>query len=184
MAERFDASLRPNPLAGLTSFSYGPGSTNISESGILNMKGVPFTVTAELESSGDGVLMALGGVSGGMSLYVKDGKPTFYYNWFDVDAYRVQSSKALPSGPSTVRLEFEPDAPGPGKPGTATLFVNDEQVAQGRVEKTTPFRFGVEPFDIGMDNVSAVSRDYEAPFKYTGTLKTVTVDITPPGKTP
>lgn len=26
MAERFDAALRPNPLAGMTSFSYGPAS--------------------------------------------------------------------------------------------------------------------------------------------------------------
>jgi len=183
MAERFDASLRPNPLAGLTSFVYEPGATNISESGILNMKGVPFIVTADLQSAGDGVLMAVGGVSGGMSLYVKDGKPTFYYNWFDVDSYRIQSPMAIPSGPSTVRLEFKPDAPGPGKPGTATLFINDKQVAQGRVEKTVPFRFGVEPFDIGMDNVSAVSRDYEAPFAYTGTIRTVTVNVTPPSAT-
>ena len=180
MSERFDVSLRPNPLAGLTSFSYGPGSTNISESGILNMKGVPFTVTAELESRGEGVLMALGGISGGMSLYVKDGKPTFDYNWFDVDQYRIQSATPLPSGASTVRLVFEPDAPGPGRPGTATLFINDREVAQGRVEKTTPFRFGVEPFDIGMDNVSAVSREYESPFKYSGTIRSVTVDVTPP----
>ena len=35
MSERFDASLRPNPLAGLTSFSYGPGTTNISELAVL-----------------------------------------------------------------------------------------------------------------------------------------------------
>jgi len=147
MSARFDASLRPNPLTGRTSFTYGPGSTNISESGILNLKGVPFTVTANLGSAGEGVLMALGGVSGGMSLYVKNNRPTFDYNWFDVDEYRVQSSASLPAGPSTIRLVFEPDEPGPGKPGTATLYVNDKQVARGRVEKTVPFRFGVEPFD-------------------------------------
>jgi arylsulfatase A-like enzyme len=180
MAERFDTTLRPNPLAGKTTMVYGPGSDNISESGILNMKGVPFDVIADIESAGDGALMALGGVSGGMSLYVKNGRPTFYYNFFDVAGYRIQSPEVLLKGASKVRLEFRPDEPGPGKPATVTLFVNDKQVAQGKVEKTVPFRFGVEPFDVGADNVSAVSRDYSAPYSFKGQLKSVTINLPQP----
>ncbi len=179
MAERFDPNLRPNPLTGRTTFIYGPGAVNISESAVLNLKGVPFTITADLDASGDGVLMALGGVSGGMSLYVKNGKPTFYYNYFDVEGTRVQSEKALPVGSCSVRLEFRPDVLGPAQPGTATLFIDGKQVAQGRVEKTVPFRFGVEPFDIGMDNVSPVTRDYESPFVFGGAIRQVRIDVTP-----
>jgi arylsulfatase len=177
MAERFDVTLRPNPLAGKTTMVYGPGSDNISESGILNIKGVPFDVIADIESPGDGALMALGGVSGGMSLYVKNGRPTFYYNFFDVASYRVQSQETLPTGASRVRVEFRPDKPGPGQPATVTLFVNDKQVAQGKVEKTVPFRFGVEPFDVGADNVSAVSRDYSSPYTFKGRLKSLTINL-------
>ncbi len=43
MSERFDASLRPNPLLGLKSFAYGSGVTGISESAVLNTHDVPFT---------------------------------------------------------------------------------------------------------------------------------------------
>ena len=121
MSERFDASLRPNPLAGLTSFSYGPGTTNISKSAVLNTHGVPFSVTAQIETSGagsDGVLAAIGGVTSGWTLYVKNGKPTFDYNFFEVERYRTQSSEALPPGKSTVRVEFTPVEPGPAKPAT------------------------------------------------------------------
>ena len=49
MSERFDATLRPNPLAGLKKFSYGPGVTGISESAVLDTHNVAFTITAEVE---------------------------------------------------------------------------------------------------------------------------------------
>ena len=61
--------------------------------------GVPFSVaTAEVETGQagtDGVLAAIGGITSGWSLYVKDGKPTFYYNFFEVEHAKVQSSEAL-----------------------------------------------------------------------------------------
>ena len=49
MSERFDATLRPNPLAGLKKFSYGPGVSGISEFAVLNTHNVPFAVTADVE---------------------------------------------------------------------------------------------------------------------------------------
>lgn len=180
MAERFDATLRPNPLAGLKRFTYGPGVTNISESAILNTHGVPFSVTAAVEAGStgsDGVLAAVGGITSGWSLYVKDGKPVFYYNFFEVEKYRVQSSEALPTGKSIVRVEFTPVEAGPGKPATVKLYVNDKQTGEGRVEKTVPFRYSVEPFDVGMDNVSAVSDEYKPPFPFKGRIEHVTIEL-------
>ena len=182
MSERFDASLRPNPLAGLKSFSYGPGTTNISESAVLNTHGVPFSVTAEIETGtagADGVLAAIGGITSGWTLYVKDGKPAFDYNFFEVEKYRTQSSEAVPSGKSTVRMEFVPVEPGPAKPATVKLFINGKQTGEGRVERTVPFRYSVEPFDIGMDNVSAVSDAYKSPFPFKGRIEQVTIELNP-----
>ena len=49
LAERFDASLRPNPLAGMKKFTYGPGVTGIGEAAVLNTHNVPFTITADVE---------------------------------------------------------------------------------------------------------------------------------------
>ena len=179
MAERFDASLRPNPLAGLKKFTYGPGVTNISESATLNTHNVPFSVVAEIEGGPDtdGVLAAIGGITAGWSLYVIDGKPTFAYNFFEVERPKVQSSQPLPSGKSTVRVDVVPIEPGVGKPATVTLFINDMQVGTGKVERTVPQRYSVEPFDIGMDNVSPVSDDYKSPFPFKGRIEQVTIEL-------
>ena len=127
----------------------------------------------------DGVLAAIGGITSGWSLYVKDGKPTFYYNFFEVEKSRIQSPDALPAGQSTVRVEVTPVEPGPGKPATVKLSVNGKQTAEGRVERTVPFRYGVEPFDVGMDNVSAVSDAYTSPFPFRGRIEQVTIDLQP-----
>ena len=60
---------------------------------------------------------------------------------------------------------------------TVKLSVNGRQVAEGRVERTVPFRYGVEPFDVGMDNVSAVSEDYTSPFPFKGRIEQVTIEV-------
>jgi arylsulfatase A-like enzyme len=180
LAERFDASLRPNPLAGLKKFTYGPGVSGISESAVLNTHGVPFSVTAEVEvgeAGSDGVLAAIGGITSGWSLYVKDGKPTFYYNFFEVDHARIQSNVSLPKGTSTVRMELTPVEPGPGKPADVKLFVNGQETGNGRVAKTVPFRYSVEPFDVGRDTVSPVTEDYQVPFAFQGRIEQVTVEV-------
>jgi arylsulfatase len=180
LSERFDASLRPNPLAGLKKFSYGPGISGISESAVLNTHNVPFTITADLEvgdAGSEGVLAAIGGITSGWSLYVKDGKPTFYYNFFEVDHSRIQSSEPLPKGKSSVRVEFTPVEPGLGKPADVKVFVNGKETGSGRIGKTVPGRYSVEPFDIGRDTVSPVSKDYKVPFAFQGRIDQVTVEL-------
>jgi arylsulfatase len=180
LSERFDASLRPNPLAGKKSFTYGPGVTGISESATLSTHAVPFRVTAKVETGpggSDGVLAAIGGITSGWSLYVKNGRPVFYYNFFEVSHGRVESSAALPKGAATVQVDFRPVEPGPGKPADVTLFIDGKQVGKGRVEATVPFRYSVEPFDVGMDTVSAVSKDYKSPFPFQGTIDSVTIEL-------
>jgi arylsulfatase len=59
-------------------------------------------------------------------------------------------------------------------------LINDEKAGEGRIEKTELARFGTENFDIGMDNGSPVSDDYETPFAFNGTIKKVEINIRPP----
>jgi hypothetical protein len=141
---------------------------------------VPFSVTADVEvgsAGADGVLAAIGGITSGWSLYVKDGEPTFYDNFFEVEKYRVQSSATLPQGKSTVCMEFTPVEPGPGKPATVKLYVNGKDTGEGRVERAVPFRYSVEPVDIGMDNVSAVSEEYKPPFACKRRIEQVKIEL-------
>jgi arylsulfatase len=165
--------------------TYGPGSTNIGEPQIPNIHNVPFSVLAEVVVEGgakqEGVVAALGGIAAGWSLYVKNGTPIFAYNFFGIDRYRIRSSEELPAGISRLRVDVIPLQPGEGKPAKVVMSINGRKTGDGVVERTVPFRFGVEPFDIGMDNVSPVSDDYFSPFKFTGQIRAVIIELQPPG---
>ena len=99
----------------------------------------------------------------------------FYYNFFSLAGYRAESSQALPEGKSTVRVEFAPEEKGYGKPARVTLFVNGQETAKVRVEKTVPVGYSGEGFDVGADNISSVSPDYTSPFAFGGTIRGVTI---------
>jgi hypothetical protein len=182
-AERGDPRLRPSLIAGRTKFTYFPGAVRIPESSSANVKNASHTITAYIEmpeKGGDGVLVAAGGLSGGYTLYIKEGKPIYEYNWFTQARYKVTSPEQLPPGPATIRLEFKYDDGGVGKGGLATLYVNDKKVGEARIEKTIPGRYSLdETFDVGMDTGSPVSADYESPFPFAGTLKKVDIDVAP-----
>ena len=46
------------------------------------------------------------------------------------------ATKPLAPGKATIRFDFAYDGGGPGKGGMGALFVNDEKVAEGRIEHT------------------------------------------------
>jgi len=181
--ERADPRLRPSLIAGRTDFTYYPGATRIPESSSANVKNRSHNITAHLDvpnDGADGVLVAAGGTVGGYTLYIKEGKPTYEYNWFSQQRYKVQSAEKLPVGPATIRMDFKYDGGGVGKGGLATLFINGRKVGEGRIEKTILGRYSAdETFDIGMDTGSPVSDDYMSPNPYTGTLRKVLIKLQP-----
>jgi arylsulfatase len=176
--------LRPSLIAGRSDLTYYPGAIRIPESSSPDVKNRSHSVTAYLnvpKTGGDGVLVAAGGVGGGYVLYVKDGKPTYEYNWFSERRYKVESSEKLPAGPATVRMKFKYDGL-VGKGGLVTLFINDKKVGEGRVEKTIVGKYSFdETFDIGMDTASPViiSDDYKSSNPYTGTLRKLLIHLEP-----
>jgi len=142
----------------------------------------PHTITAQIEvgDGADGVIAAMGGLTSGWSLYLKDRKPTYYYNFFEVAHYKIQSPQPLPNGKATIVIQVAPVEDGFGKPRAVLMSVNGKKVAAGRIERSVPFRYGVEPFDIGMDTVSAVSGDYKVPNAFTGgSIDNVAIDVGP-----
>jgi hypothetical protein len=181
-AERGDPSLRPSLIAGRTNFTYYPGATRIPEPSAANTKNTSHVITATIEvpqGGADGVLVAEGGVPGGYTLYIQDGKPVYEYNYFAHERYKITSSETLSPGPAVIRVDFKYDGGGIGKGGTAALFINGKRVGEGRIAKTCPSRFGAESFDVGMDNGSPVSENYRSPFAYSGTIKKVEISIQP-----
>jgi hypothetical protein len=117
---------------------------------------------------------------GGWSLYMKDGKPAYIYNFLGLERYTIAASQALSSGPATVTLDFAYDGGGVGKGGKATLYVNGKPAAEGRVEKTQPNIFSAdETADVGIDNQTPVDEGIGIgpETRFTGRINKVTLDV-------
>jgi arylsulfatase len=187
LAGRLDVSLRPSWTSNRTKFTFFPGMTHLDEGTAPNTKNKSHSITAEVvipKKGAEGVLVAMGGGTGGYVLYIKDNKFTYYYDFFGIGDYKVESN-ALPKGKVKLKMDFKYDGGGPGKGGTATLYVNGKKAGEGRIEKTVPGRFGMDTFDVGMDLNAPVVRGgiYKTPNKFTGTIKKVTIELEPPEKT-
>jgi arylsulfatase len=77
-------------------------------------------------------------------------------------------------------VEFAYDGGGIGKGGTATLFVDGNEAASGRLERTCAFLFSLdETCAVGSDSGAPVCEDYPAgtASELTGTIKFVQIDI-------
>ncbi|RAI00869.1 arylsulfatase [Acuticoccus sediminis] len=163
-------------------FVFYPGATRLPETAAPNTKNKSHTISARIEmpeSGGEGVILAAGGSSAGFALYVKDGRLVYHYNWFDEYRPQVVSSKPLPAGPSDVRMEFVyAGAEGElGKGGTATLFIDDEPVGSVEIDRTVAARFGIDTFGVGEDSGAPVSTEYLPPYRFTGKIDEVVVDL-------
>ncbi len=154
---------RPTAFGNRNDVTVYDGMT-IPNLAFIDVKNRSFTLTAEVEVADghtDGVIFAIGGRFGGMSLYVKDAKPCFCYNYVKQNYYYVKSDKPFTDERNQVRLEFVYDGGGLGKGGLATLFVNNEKVAEGRVEKTIPNQWSFdETVDVGHQVSTPVTEEY------------------------
>ena len=131
----------------------------------------------------EGVIIATGGNTGGYSLFVKDKKLHFTYNYLTRKFFRIVAEDDLPEGDLTILYEFEvtgkaDPSKGNGAPGTGTLYVNDEKVGSVDMDVTVPFLFSIEGLSVSHDYGDSVDhKNYGPPFPFTGTLDTVTVDL-------
>jgi arylsulfatase len=182
--ERLNAALvgRPDLMAGRTSLILKNGMKDLSENVFINIKNKSFTITADIEvpkEAGNGVILAQGGRFGGWSLYLKNGLPAFTYNFVGLTRTTIASGQPLKTGKATVRLEFKYYGGGIGKGGKLTLFINNNEVAEGRIEYSTPMLFSLdETADVGIDNATPVIENYGTDKgKFNGKVIQVRVDI-------
>jgi len=158
-----DLAGRPQLVRGNRQLLFG-GMKRLSPHSVVNALNKSHALTAEVtvpEAGAEGVIVAIGGITGGFSLYAKDSKLKYCYNFFGLNHYYVQGERAIPSGTHQVRMEFAYDGGGLAKGGMVTLFVDGQKVGEGRVEITEPFGFSAdETCDVGVEAGSPVSPDY------------------------
>ena len=147
---------------------YPPGAVRIPEAYAPPVKNRNHTITGELDLPSDGtsgVIVAQGGLYSGYALYLVDGELRYEYNAFNENRYKIRSSKKVPAGDAVVKAVYtvgEPNGTGPdSRTATVTLFINGEQVGEGKIGRTVPVIYSLsETFDVGVDTGTPVSRDY------------------------
>ncbi len=158
-----DTAGRPILITGKKQLLFS-GMGRLSENCVLSIKNKSHSVTAEIvvpENGAEGVIISQGANIGGWSLYAKDGKLKYCYNWGGFKNFFVESDQKLPTGQHQVRMEFDYAGDGLGKGGTSTLFVDGKKVGEGKIEATLAIVFSADDgCDVGEDSGAPVSPDY------------------------
>ena len=183
--ERMNASTvgRPDLMAGRTSLTVFEGMIGMTENVFINTKNQSHSITAEVTipaGGANGVILSQAGRFGGWSLYVKDGKPMYTYNFLGLSSSKVASTDVLPEGKVTIRYDFKYDGGGFGKGGTGTITVNGKKVAESKIDRTQGYVFSAdEGADVGQDGETNVTNDYkEGDNKFTGKIHKIVVELT------
>ena len=145
----------------------------------------PHSITAFVEipeGGAEGVLLCQGTAAGGYSLYIKDDKLHYVHNYVGRSLHSVSTPEVLATGPHELRFEFEPTGQpdleqGRGAPGRLQLYVDGQLVANADTPVTTPFVLNPGNLSCGANPGSPITPDYPSPFKFTGTLNRVTIDV-------
>ncbi|EIV1733529.1 arylsulfatase [Vibrio parahaemolyticus] len=188
-AERAANPERPSLTKGKTKFSYTANVTRIPEGSAPDVYQRDHRIDAYVDipkgQQANGILLAMGGSSAGLSFYADNGKLVYGYNFFGKDYYTVKSNKAIPTGEVKLSavykqepFRFLKDVNG----GTVDLYINDKKVGSGKIEKVVPVRFSAtETLDIGIDLGAPVMPAYteKAPFKFSGDIEKVDLEIAP-----
>ncbi len=176
---------RPMPRVATTSFTFFPGSpiSALVQPLVFNRS---HSITAEVtipKGGATGVIYASGAHTGGYTLFVKDDKLHFAYNYLARKTFRIDGTEELPEGDLTILYEFEvtgkPDIRiGNGAPGTGRLYVNGEMVGSVDMDVTVPLLFSIEGLSIGRDYGDSVDHaNYMPTFLFTGSIKQVVFDL-------
>jgi arylsulfatase len=178
-----EAMGRPSLIGHRTSMTYYPGTIGLPDAASPPMCNKSWTITAEVEipdRNANGMIVTHGGLEGGYGLYLRDGKPTFVYNFLSVQRTTFAAKDALPKGKATIVVDFKYDGGGMGKGGKVTLSANGKTLAEGRLERTIPIQFSLgEGVDIGMDVGSPIDFTYQLPFAFTGKIEKVNIKLGP-----
>ncbi|HVD97674.1 MAG TPA: arylsulfatase [Cytophagaceae bacterium] len=133
----------------------------------------PTTITANVELSNntpEGVIFANGGLWGGTSLYVQNGKLQYTLN-DGIKELTLVSYKNLQKGKNAIRIEFT-------EANTVELYLNNEQVAKETIASKSKYLNSAnsDGFSVGKDLNSPVTKIYSGTYPFNGSVKTVIID--------
>ena len=156
---------------------YAPGAFRIAEKASAPVKNRSHTITTTIDLKGneEGVIVAVGGMTGGFTLFIKDRRLYFDYNFLDGVYYTLTSAR-LPTGPTELKFNFIKTKE---FGGTGELYVNGEKVDEVDMPQMHISTYSLaETFDVGRDTGTQVSKLYTDPFPFVGELDRVFITLT------
>ena len=154
-----------------------PGAFRIGEKASAPVKNRSHSIVTNIDLKGneEGVIVAVGGMTGGFSMFIKDGKLYFDYNFLDGVHYTLSSGE-LPKGPTELKFNFIKTGE---FAGTGELYVNGEKVDETDMPKMHISTYSLaETFDIGRDTGTQVTKLYQDPYQFKGDLDKVVITLT------
>lgn len=161
------------PVTPSGKYTYYPGTLQVPERSTPNVHGVSYKILAEVEVAKDsrGVIFAQGSRFGGHSLFIKNGKVTYAYNFLGIPPEQRITGNAPGSGRHVIGVEFTKQRMGQYHEsyGPLKLYVDGKVVAESEIRTMTGhFSLCGEGLCIGYDSGDAVSSEYKPKFEFTG----------------
>ena len=175
---------RPQLSKPRNRYVYYPGGSEIPESVAPSFRNRSYTVAVEATiatEEAEGVLFAQGSRFGGHSLYIKDRKLKYVYNFVGLFEQVVESTEDVPTGHAVLSVSFDREGDVMPAEGTLTLHVGEQAVGEAKI-KTQPGKFSLagEGLNVGKDGGEAVTDDYpgSAPWAFAGgTIRKAVIDV-------
>ena len=155
---------------------FAPGAIRIAEKSSAPVKNRAHTIETQLDLDGDeeGVIAAVGGMTGGYTMFIKDHRLYYDYNFLDGLHYVLKSS-TLPKGKTDLKFNFIKTAE---FGGTGELYINGEKVDEVDMPQMHIATYSLaETFDIGRDTGTQVSDLYTGTFEFDGDLDRVIITV-------
>ncbi|GFE82967.1 putative arylsulfatase AtsA [Steroidobacter agaridevorans] len=174
---------RPQAEVPRTRYVYFPGTAPIPEGVAVNIRGRSYKVIADVDltDKAAGVIFAHGSRFGGHSLFIKDRKLCYVYNFLGIKPEQKFVSPELPSGKHSLGVEFVRESAGENHEsvGKARLYVDGQVVAEGPMRaQVGKFTLSGDGLCVGYDSGDNVSQEYKNPARFTGgTILGVGIDI-------
>jgi arylsulfatase len=176
---------RPSEEPARERYTYFPGTAPVPEGVAVNVRNKPYKILAGIDitdANASGVIFAHGSRFGGHSLFLKDKKLHYVYNFLGIrPEQHIVSAEELKPGKYIVGMEFIREGEGPNKEnlGKGKLYVNDKVVAEGALKtQLGKFTLAGDGLCVGYDSGDAVTEQYKTPGKLTGgTIQFVEVAV-------
>ncbi len=156
---------------------YAPGAFRIAEKASVPVKNRPHTIVTKVDLQGgeEGVIVAVGGMTGGFTMFIKDSRLYFVYNFLD-GVYYTLKSPVLPGGMTELKFNFIKTKE---FGGTGELYINGKKVDEIDMPRMHISTYSLaETFDVGRDTGTQVSKLYTDPFPFKGALDRVVITLT------